>query len=127
MKILIIDPNRPFQQSLQKLLAKHFSHIDVEVAGDGDEGLKKLEAFRPDLIFLEIHLAGKSGLKLARRIKSEHPEMIIAVLTSYDLPEYQTAVKESGLEYLIPKDIWTGKDMIKLVESIITNSDILRS
>lgn len=120
LKILIIDPNLPFQQSLQKFLVKHFSYIDVEVAADGDEGLEKLEASRPDLILLEIHLPDRSGLKLARRIKSEHPEVIIALLTSYDLPEYQTAAKECGIEYVVPKDDCTGDDIVALVRSMVS-------
>lgn len=123
-KILIIDPNLPFQQSLKKLLNKHLSHINVEVAASKAEGLQKLETYLPDLILLEIHLSGESGLEVARRIKSAHPEVIIALLTSYDLPEYQKAAKDSGLEYLVPKDIWTGKDIIKMVESIYSDSAV---
>jgi CheY-like chemotaxis protein len=122
-KILIIDPNLPFQQSLKKLLNKHLSHIDVELAASKEEGLHKLETCLPDLILLEIHLSGESGFEVARGIKSAHSEVIIALLTSYDSPEYQNAVKESGLEYLIPKDIWTGEDIIKLVESIYSDTD----
>jgi DNA-binding NarL/FixJ family response regulator len=56
---------------------------------------------------------------LAGQIKSKHPKTIIALLTSYNLPEYQTAAKESGIEYLIPKDEWTGDDIVALVKSIV--------
>jgi hypothetical protein len=35
------------------------------------------------------------------------------------LPEYQTAAKDSGIEHLIPKDEWTGDDIIVLIRSII--------
>jgi CheY-like chemotaxis protein len=123
-KILIIDPNKPFQQSLKKLLVKHFPSVDIEVAGNRNEGLKKIETFDPHLILLEIHLAGDSGLKLARKIKSEHPNVTIALLTSYDLPEYHAAAKESGIEHLVPKDAWTGEDMVALVQSIVSKMKI---
>lgn len=119
MNILIIDPNIPFQQSLKKLLEKHFPLLDVEVASDGQEGLGKIKVGRPQLILLEIHLRGESGLQLADEIKFKHPVAIIALLTSYNLPEYQTAAKDAGIEYLIPKDEWTGDDIIALVQSIV--------
>jgi two-component system response regulator YesN len=122
-KILIIDPNIPFQQSLKKLLVKYFPDIGVEVAGDGNTGLKKIETFHPHLILLEIHLGENSGLTLARKIKSEHPDVIIALLTSFDSPEYQDAVKESGIEHLIPKDEWAGEDIVNMVQSISSNID----
>jgi DNA-binding NarL/FixJ family response regulator len=120
-RILIVDPNDPFRQSLKKVLMNRFPFIDIQEASEGNEGLDKVDTYDPDLIFLEIHLPARSGLDLARRIKSDHPGIVIAILTGYDSPEYQTAAEESGVEHLVPKDEWTGEDMITLVQSIITD------
>jgi len=80
--------------------------------------------FSPNLIFLEMHLPSESGLDLARHIKIDHPDIIIVILTSYDLPEYQAAAKQSGVEHLVPKDDWTGEDMIALVQTILTDLNV---
>ena len=125
-KILIVDPNDPFRQSLKKVLMNHFPFIDIQEASDGTEGMDKVDTFDPNLIFLEIHLPAQSGLDLARRIKSAHPDIVIVILTSYDLPEYQTAVEESGVEHLVPKDDWTGLDMIDLVQLILSDPAVNR-
>jgi two-component system response regulator YesN len=124
-KILIVDPNDPFRRSLKKVLVNRFPFVDIEEAVDGEEGADKVVTFHPNLIFLEIHLPQENGLDLARRIKAEHPEIVIIILTNYYLPEYQTAAEESGIEHLVPKDDWTGEDMIALVLSILSdlNSD----
>lgn len=119
-KILIIDPNDPFRRSLKKVLVKRFPFVDVQEAADGDEGLEIVETFQPDLIFLEIHLPTETGLDLAGRIKAAHPDIIIVILTSYDLPEYKLAVEQLGVEHMVPKDDWTGEDMIALVQSIFS-------
>jgi len=76
------------------------------------------------LIFLEIHLPSESGLDLARQIKIDHPEIIIVMLTSYDLPEYRAAALESGVAHLVPKDDWTGEDMIALLDTILTDLNV---
>ena len=123
MNILIIDPNIPFQQSLKNLLEKHFPLLDIEVASDGQEGLGKIQVSGPQLILLEVHLRGESGLELADEIKSKHPQAIIALLTSYNVPEYQTAAKDAGIKYLIPKDEWTGEDIVSLVRSIVLDQE----
>ena len=123
-KILIIDPNDPFRQSLKKILANRFPFIDIQEASDGTEGLDKVDTFDPNLIFLEIHLPAKSGLDLARRIKSDHPDIVIVILTSYDMPEYHAAAEESGIEHLVPKDQWTGVDMIDLVQLVLSEQDV---
>jgi DNA-binding NarL/FixJ family response regulator len=119
VKILIVDPNDPFRISLKKVLVNRFPFADIQEAADGDEGLQKVEAFHPDLIFLEIHLPAETGLDLADRIKAIHPDTIIVILTSYDLPEYKIAADKIGVEHMVPKDDWTGEDMIALVQSIL--------
>jgi DNA-binding NarL/FixJ family response regulator len=122
-KILIIDPNGPFRRSLKKVLDNRFPFVDIEEAADGKEGADKVVTLHPNLIFLEIHLPKENGLALGRRIKAEHPDIVIIILTSDYLPEYQTAVEESGIEHIVPKDDWTGDDMIALVLSILPGLD----
>ena len=119
-KILIVDPNDPFRLSLKKVLVSRFPFADIQEAADGNAGLQKVEAFHPDLIFLEIHLPAETGLDLADRIKDDHPHTIIVILTSYDLPEYKIAADKIGVEHMVPKDDWTGEDMIALVQSILS-------
>lgn len=123
-KILIVDPNDPFRRSLKKVLVNRFPFADIREASEGREGLAMVQGFGPDLMFLEIHLPSGSGLDLARQIKMDHPDIIIVILTSYDLPEYQAAALDAGVEHLVPKDDWTGEDMIALVHTIIADLDL---
>jgi len=123
-KILIVDPNDPFRRSLKKVLVNRFPSVDIQEAADGNEGLQKVEDFHPHLIFLEIHLPAETGLELAGRIKADHPDIIIVILTSYDLPEYKIAAEKMGVEHIVPKDDWTGEDMIALVQSILSDLNV---
>ena len=120
-KVLIVDPNDPFRRSLKKVLVNRFPFIDIQEVSNGSQGLEMVQNFRPKLLFIEIHLPSENGLDLARQIKIDHPEIIIVILTSYDLPEYKAAAKESGIEHLVPKNDWTGEDMIALVHTILTD------
>jgi two-component system response regulator YesN len=120
-KILIVDPNVPFRRSLGKVLVNRFPFVDIQEASDGRQGLEMVQGFGPNLIFLEIHLPSESGLDLARQVKKDHPDITIVMLTSYDIPEYQAAAEASGIEHLVPKDDWTGEDMIDLVHSILSD------
>ena len=123
-KILIIDPNVPFRRSLKKVLIAGFPFIDIREASDERAAAATVQYFTPDLVFLEIHLPAGSGLDLARRLKRAHPDIVIVILTSYNLPEYQSAVEESGIEHLVPKDDWTGQDITDLVHTILSDLDI---
>ena len=123
-KILIVDPNDPFRQSLKKVLMDRFPFVDIQEASNGNEVLDKVNRFDPNLIFLEIHLQTQSGLDLARRIKIKRPDTIIVILTSYNLPEYRIAAEESGVTHVVVRDEWTGADLIDLVRLILSDQNI---
>ena len=124
-RILIVDPNDPFRHSLKKVLVNRFPSVDIREASDGSQGLEMVQNFSPNLIFLDIHLPSESGLDLARQIKIDCPEIIIVILTSYNIPEYQAAAERSGVEHLVPKDDWTGEDMIALVHTILADLNVI--
>ena len=125
-RILIIDPNTPFRESLRKIINGRFPTIEIQEAAAGAEGLAKLNTFTPLLIFIDIYLPDRNGLDLARKIKVSYPQTIVAIFARYDSPEYQAAANDSGVEHLIPKDDWTGEDILALVESILLDADTSR-
>ena len=122
LRVLIIDPNIPFRQSLEKIINDRFPSIEIQESAAADEGLLILKTFAPQLIFIDIYLPDRNGLDLAKEIKKSLPEIIIAIFARYDSPEYQAAANDSGVEHLIPKDDWTGEDILALVESILIDA-----
>lgn len=118
--ILIIDDNAPFRHSLHKTLKGFFPFAEIKEASQGEEGLKKIDDCPPHLIFMDIHLPDINGLNLTRRIKTDHSNTCVVVFTSDDLPEYRTAVFESGADHFAPKDSWTGDKTFQLVESVLS-------
>ena len=67
---------------------------------------------------MDIRLPGENGLELTKKIKMSYPDIIIVILTSYDLPEYRQAARESKADYFVTKDSPT-QDFLTLVESIL--------
>lgn len=122
-KILIIDSNTLFRKSLGKSLYARFPAVEIQETGSGAEGLRKVDEFAPQLIFIDIHLSDISGFDFAKKIKIAHPEIIITTFTSFDSPEYQAAAAACGVEYLIPKDDWSSEKILEFVESVLTNSE----
>jgi DNA-binding NarL/FixJ family response regulator len=116
-KTLIVEDNLPFRQFLIGMLHKYFPLMVIEDAGDGREALQKVDSFCPDLILLDIRLPDESGLELTKKIKKECPNIIIIILTSYDLPEYREAAARYGADAFMTKDSTTEKEIVKLVKS----------
>ncbi len=81
MKAIIIDDERLARQELKSLLAE-FKEVEIiaECASAAD-AKQKIEELKPDVIFLDINMPGKSGLELVEEI-SALPDVVF--VTAYD-------------------------------------------
>lgn len=97
MKAIIIDDERLARQELKNQLAA-FKEIEVVAeCSNSEEGKLKIEELKPDVIFLDIQMPGKTGLELIEEI-SALPEVVF--VTAYD--EYALrAFEVNALDYLL--------------------------
>jgi DNA-binding NarL/FixJ family response regulator len=98
--------------------------MTIAEAVAGEEALRKIDTLLPNLIFMDIKLLGENGLELTRKIKATHPETPIIILTSYDVLEYRQAAYESGADSFLVKGSFTLGELITMVESLISASDV---
>ncbi len=72
----------------------------------------------PDLIFMDIELGGENGLNIVRQIKNDQPEVTVAILTSYDLPEYKEVARRHKVDYFLTKGVSTQEDILAVVDAV---------
>ena len=119
-KVLIVEDNHYYRQLLKETLQSGFPEMEILEADDGEGALKKVTAFLPHLVFMDIRLSGESGLEITRKIKAQNPDISVIILTSYDLPEYRDAAKEYQADHFLSKGTTTKEDILALVNSILT-------
>jgi CheY-like chemotaxis protein len=120
-RTLIVEDNDTYRQTLRGLLDSRFTSMAFEEAKDGNEALKKIKDFLPDLVFMDIKLHEESGLELTKKIRGSFPNIIVVILTSYDLPEYREAAKLCGANHFVSKVSSTAEEILALVESILSD------
>ena len=118
-KTLIIEDNPTFRQSLKNLLSSQFPSMAIEEAENGKQGFEKIGEFNPHLVFLDIKLPGASGLEISRRLKADHPDTAVIILTNYDLPEYQEIARRCDVNHFFSKSLTPTKEILQSVEDII--------
>lgn len=97
MRAIIIDDERLARTELKKLL-QDFPEVEViDEAANAQEGIQKIETLRPDLIFLDIQMPGKTGFDMLSELERS-PQVIFT--TAYD--EYALkAFEVNALDYLL--------------------------
>ncbi len=59
-----------------------------------------------------------NGLQLTQRVKKDFPDINIAMMTDYDLPEYRQAAVQYGADRFFVKNSFEWDDLEELVRSI---------
>jgi DNA-binding response OmpR family regulator len=101
---LLVEDNASYRQTLSDVLLLHFPSIGIDEASDGWEALCKVDYLRPDLIFMDIHLPGASGLDITKEIKRVYNEIVIVILSSNGQHEYRLQAYRNGADDFISKD-----------------------
>ena len=122
MRTLVVEDNATFRKTFIEALRKNFPFMLVEEAVDGVEALRKVEAFMPELVFMDVRLPGETGLEVTKKIRALHPDMPIIILTDYDLPEYRQAALDNGANDFIVKGSLSPHMIETLVESISSHT-----
>ncbi|MGI9545243.1 MAG: LytR/AlgR family response regulator transcription factor [Cyclobacteriaceae bacterium] len=121
MKALIIDDERLARKEVISLLS---DHKEIEVIGEAvnaDDAYEKINQLKPDLLFLDIQMPGKSGFELLEMLDAV-PEVIF--VTAYD----QYAIKAfevNALDYLLkpvePERLRESLDKLNHKNKIVDN------
>ena len=75
-KILVVDDEKPISDIIKFNLTKE--GFDVDTAYDGEEAVKKVDEYDPDLMILDLMLPKKDGLEgIPGQIGSDHRNLLI--------------------------------------------------
>ncbi len=102
IRVLLVDDHPIVRQGVRSVLA---NHPDIEVVGEADSAttlFASLETARPNVILLDIRMPGPNGIEITQRLKREHPEIKVIVLSTYDEDEFLLGALRAGAEgYLL--------------------------
>ncbi len=112
-RILIVDDEQDLLDELSEVLAEN--GYDVDTALGGPEALKKIEAFQPHIMLLDIAMPGMDGLETLRRAKEVDSDLGVVMATAIDEePMAQRATRLGAFAY-ITKPI----DLEHLIRSVL--------
>lgn len=102
IRVLLVDDHTLFRSGIRSLLARQPGFEVVGEAGDGLEGVKRAKSLQPDVVLLDLHMRGTSGLEAVRLIVEEVPGTQVLMLTvSEDAEDLLEALRGGASGYLL--------------------------
>ena len=83
--LLLVDDEPQIRELLSLYFQKH--GYAVSTAADSNQALETARRVKPDLAVLDIGLAEEDGLKVLARLKTEHPNLRVVMLTGMGFVE----------------------------------------
>jgi two-component system nitrogen regulation response regulator GlnG len=111
-KLLLIDDEEDVRYSFQRIFDS--PEIEFATASSGEEGLKVIPKFKPDLVLMDVRMGGMNGLETLRRIRATSPKLLVILMTAYGTTQTAIeAMKLGAYDYLLkPFDAVKIKELV---------------
>ena len=102
IRVLLVDDHTLVRSGIRSLLQRNDDFEVVGEAGDGLEGIKRARSLKPDVVLLDLHMPGVSGLEAVKVMAEEIPEVHVLMLTvSEDAQDLMDALRAGASGYLL--------------------------
>jgi two-component system nitrogen regulation response regulator GlnG len=111
--VWVIDDDKSIRWVFEKALMRE--NIEFKSFASAQDALTALNSAVPQVVVSDIRMPGASGLDLLQRLKTEHPEVPVIVMTAYsDLESAVAAFQGGAFEYLPkPFDVNHAVELIR--------------
>ena len=103
-EVAIVEDNPALGAGLRKIVESASGFRCVGVWPSAEEALKKIDAFRPQVVLMDINLPGMSGIEATARIRRHLPDIQVIMVTVYrDHDQIFAALKAGATGYLLKR------------------------
>jgi diguanylate cyclase (GGDEF)-like protein len=122
-KVLIVDDAPDTLEIIRKLL--NYEGYDVAMASTGEEGVKRVEEEKPDVVLMDINLPGIDGTEALRRIRIINPLQCVIMLTAFATVDNAIrALKEGASDFV--KKPFENEHLIHIVNQCLEKYKTLK-
>jgi len=116
IKVIIADDHSLVRQGLRRYLEMAG---DIDVVGEASNGFEVLKLMEngggaPDVALLDIRMPEMDGLEAARRIRQQHPDVGVIMLTAYDDRQFVVEAVRAGARGYVLK----ARDAEHLIQTV---------
>ena len=111
------------------LLLSTYASVDlVGVMADGESSIEMIPVLKPDTVIMDVRMPGLNGVEAAKRIRENHPEIGIILLSGYDDSDYiWDFLKDDprGKSYLLKHTLGMMDDLIRTIHDVAAGRTVI--
>jgi len=123
IRVAVADDHPMFRAGLRTLVEESPTLEFVGAASDGDEAIAVCAQHHPDVILMDIHMPGTSGVEATRRVLADHPDIRVLMLTMLEDDTSVFAAMRAGARGYVLKGA-APNDIIRAVTAVAAGEAI---
>lgn len=121
-KILVVEDDDILRSAYTTKLS--MEGFEVSAADSGMEALRQAERNEPDVILLDLHMPGMSGLEMLEAYdpRKKHPSVEVIVFSNLMIPGLAEKVSKLGAARFLTKATVTPREMVRVIRETLDKS-----
>jgi CheY-like chemotaxis protein len=100
--LLIVEDSHEFRRMLRSMLRGYYD--EIYECTDGKDVPSAYERYKPDCVLMDIHMKEVDGLTATKRLKQQHANARVVIMTQSSEPDLYELAISNGAEKLIMKE-----------------------
>jgi DNA-binding NarL/FixJ family response regulator len=119
VSVLIVDDQAPFRRAAAAVVRVTGGFEIIGEAESGEKAVELAEELAPQLVLMDINMGGISGIEATRRITTSAPNVVVVLLSTYQVADLPADAATSGAVAYVNKeefgpqvleDLWSRRD-----------------
>jgi DNA-binding NarL/FixJ family response regulator len=124
IRIIVVDDQRLFRESIAGMLGTEPSFDVVGLAGNGLEAIELARQLEPDVVLMDIKMPHMDGIEAVRQMKAELPLIRVILLTTFTSDGYVLEGLSAGANGYILKDTSTV-GLISAIRAVAAGEQVI--
>ncbi len=104
IRAMLVDDQEMVRVGFRMILQSEPDITVVGEAGDGAVAVQLVPQAQPDVVLMDVRMPRLDGIEACERIRREHPDVRVMMLTTFDLDDYVHAALRAGASGFMLKD-----------------------
>jgi DNA-binding NarL/FixJ family response regulator len=114
VRVLVADDQAPFRRAARSVVGATDGFELVGEAASGEEAVALVGLLRPDLVLMDIRMAGMGGIEAARSIAAAFPQTVTILLSTYREQDLPAQARTCGAAAYVHKSDFGGPALRRL-------------
>lgn len=104
VRLMVVDDQRPFRVAAARVVARTPGFELVGQAETGEDAVATAPALRPDLVLMDLHLPGMSGIEAATLVAGAVPGAVVVLCSTYRRDDLPFELDSAGVAAYLHKE-----------------------